>query len=523
MRFKDLTEEDILYIAEVHGSNDTWDSKMQRLTGRFGKSERTIRRWIKKLDLANYSRPVEESPEFKKAKEKKIDGTKNVFFFTWAQSETPVHKKFFENLLAYAEYRNAGVHVIAGRYRNPTSLRSSKNVKKMEWWVDDVKPYLDANRHDPHPLLTILSDIKVQPTASNPLSGFDSVSDVKSSIIGHPKVHLKSQPVLEGHPFKILATTGACTVPNYTDTKAGAKGEFHHTFGFIIAEIEDQDTVHLRQVTANLDGSFCDLDKRVSKGEIEDLKKVGHIVLGDLHPHILDYNFYSVGILDFLDRFKPNHVVLHDVFDGHSISHWHEQDPIKMWEKVQDGSNELIPEIEHMKEIVRPLIKYSPIVVKSNHDDFLDRWVRRGDWKKDLANAEAYIDLVSAIMKKKAPKGLIAYELNKEFGKDIRCLDRDESCIIDGIELSNHGDKGINGARGSLNSYSKLNTKLTVGHSHSCGRLNGCIQVGTSSILRPDYAEGPSSWRHAHCIGHTDGKRQLIIFSRNYTYTTFND
>ena len=113
--------------------------------------------------------------------------------------------------------------------------------------------------------------------------------------------------------------------------------------------------------------------------------------------------------------------------------------------------------------------------------------------------------------------------MNEEFGDDIKCLGRDESCIINKIELSNHGDRGLNGAKGSLNSYSKLNTKLTIGHSHTPGRMDGAIQVGTSTILRPDYVEGPSSWRQAHSIGHVDGKRQLILFSENYTYTTFND
>ena len=38
---------------------------------------------------------------------------------------------------------------------------------------------------------------------------------------------------------KMMMTTGSCTVKNYTDSKAGKKGEFHHTLGFVIIEIKD--------------------------------------------------------------------------------------------------------------------------------------------------------------------------------------------------------------------------------------------------------------------------------------------
>ena len=35
---------------------------------------------------------------------------------------------------------------------------------------------------------------------------------------------------------KIMTTTGACTLANYTSSRAGAGGEFHHCYGVLIVE-----------------------------------------------------------------------------------------------------------------------------------------------------------------------------------------------------------------------------------------------------------------------------------------------
>src|SRR5690606_2727619 len=195
MRFSKLEDSDKEYIAKVHSSTGlSGDEKLQILYSKYGVCERTVRRWLKKLGLTKSPiPPLEESSAFQKARVKELEKS-SYYIITWAQNATPVHTKFWQNLLVYAEFIDAKIHVIAGRYKNPTSTFADE---KHDWWSTKVLPYLDANRHDIHPLLTLLSDIKVQPTASMPLSGFNSVSGVKSAIIGHPSVHLESLPVLE--------------------------------------------------------------------------------------------------------------------------------------------------------------------------------------------------------------------------------------------------------------------------------------------------------------------------------------
>jgi len=121
------------------------------------------------------------------------------------------------------------IHVIAGRYKNPTSVWTA-NQENEESWAEEVLEYLDANRHDIHKYVSIMSDVKIQPTAVNPMTGLEGLSGINSCIFGSPKVQLETIPVLEGNAPKMMVTTGACTVKNYTDSKSGKVGEFHHTF-----------------------------------------------------------------------------------------------------------------------------------------------------------------------------------------------------------------------------------------------------------------------------------------------------
>jgi len=95
--------------------------------------------------------------------------------------------------------------------------------------------------------------------------------------------------------------------------------------------------------------------------------------------------------------------------------------------------------------------------------------------------------------------------------KRITFLARDESFRIHGIELCLHGDRGLNGARGSAKSLSKIGAKIVIGHSHTPCIEKGAYQVGTSTRLNLEYnRDGPSSWLNTHCIIYKNGKRALI-------------
>jgi hypothetical protein len=86
----------------------------------------------------------------------------------------------------------------------------------------------------------------------------------------------------------MVMTTGACTVPNYIEKKAGLKAEFHHQIGATIVEVDGADRIFCRQIGATNDGSFQDLDAVVRNGEVTFGNRVEAITWGDIHREQID-------------------------------------------------------------------------------------------------------------------------------------------------------------------------------------------------------------------------------------------
>lgn len=517
--YASLTDKDKDYIRVVHANSELgWDERLSLLTNKFGVNERNIRRWIKKLGFSSYQEI--ESVQLRAAKLKQYNS--KYIILTWAQNATPVYKPFWENILTYAEYLGADVGVIPGRYQNPTSL-FSKAEKDAQWWGDEVVEYLDNARQNVHQYLDILSDIKIRPTATNPLSGLEGVSGSRSSIIGHPSINLKSLPVLRGHPNKLMMTTGACTLSNYTDSKSGVVGDFHHCYGFVIVELKDDLTFYIRQVTAENDGSFIDLWNSVSKKQVREIDTCAAFVLGDIHVSEVHHPVMEETCRLFEEGITPRRIVLHDLFNGESINHHEADDPFLARQKWETGRNIVQTEVQEVFNFIEKyqLLKYHPIVVKSNHCDFLLKWLKESDWKKDIANSVEYMQYSLALLKGKAEKGVMAYLLEERYGDKITCLDIDDSFKIHGWELAQHGHVGTHGTRASLEQYSRLNTKIITGHSHIPARKQGAASVGTYSKLQMNYNHGPSSWMHSGILLHENGKIQHLIFADNKFTTLF--
>jgi len=529
IRFKNLTDDEKNHLISSYTNRMdlgyTVEELAIKLGNEMGVSERTMRRWFsEKLNLKE--KPEIESEQYVQAKTRSFNKEKNKFIITWAQNNTPIHAGFLKNIEAYADFINADIHVIAGRYKNPTSL-FTQSQQSEEFWDSNIVKYLDANRHDIHKYVSILSDIKVQPTAVNPMTGMQALSGLNSSVFGSPKVQMEMIPVLDGNRPKMMVTTGAITKKNYTDSRSGKVGEFHHTFGFVIVEIKDDETFFIRQVTANdRTGAFTDLFHSVSKGEVSRVNEISAIILGDVH-----YGHHDQKVLDttmsFLEKMTPEHVILHDVFDGDSISHHQMKDPFVQYGKEVQGTNDLGKEIDVMMDGLKNFERFKNVViVRSNHDDFVDRWLKNEDWKKQptFKNAPLYMDLSARLLRQYTTgfenvKGVIPELINDRFPKFIT-LGRSASYKVKDWELGQHGDIGSNGSRGSLLQFRKLNTKIVVGHYHSPGRKDGALAVGTSTKMRVGYNIGPSTWLQSHVIIHKDGRAQHINFINN-EFTTF--
>lgn len=465
-------------------------------------------------DQSSTAKEPDENPRFAR----KLSGIKR-FIITAAQNATPIHDGFFASLMNYCDFNDAELVVIPLRYKNVTS-RWAQSQENAEIWDTAVVPYLYNQRKKLNENLVLVADVKTQPTAMTPLSRFDSLTGPESGIIGHTKVQMKTIAVPAGRYPKLLMTTGACTVKNYTDTKAGKVGEFHHSLAAVVVEIVGK-KFFVRHVSATQDGSFIDLKKEYTPSGVAAAEPALALVFGDTHRAFIDKKvekctYEKGGMIDVLD---PEHLVFHDLHDGYARNPHHVKDPFSEIAK-RSVSMHLVREevVEDVAWLARVVGKRKGIVVPSNHDNFFARWIMDMDWRQDPDNAEMYLEtaleMVRSVKMTDAGASRIdpfIYWVDRLKGNaPIRCLDRDESFVLGGIELSLHGDQGPNGSRGSRTNLRRIGVKTIVGHSHSPGIEEGCYQAGTSTPLKLEYNTGPSSWLQAHVILYANGKRAIL-------------
>lgn len=511
------TEEHIEFVRNLVENGSKVTPATKKMCKHFGlpydeTDGRNFRNKLQKAGVTKNIKVIEDSEEFKTAQKKKFDRRRNTFIFSWAQNETPVHENFFKNLIAYSEFKKAGLHILAGRYRNPTSVFTDQDK---DTWVKEVIPYLDANRHNIHKYLQVLSDIKISPTASMPLSGLNSVTGLESCIVGHPRMHLTSLPILPSYPNKLLMSTGACTVENYTDSKSGKKSAFHHNLGCIIVEL-DGEHFHIRQITADDDGNFYDLFHRVKDGKVKDNKKGCEVaILGDLHIRQMDEEAEEASF-KLLDIMQPQYTVIHDILDGQSISHHNKKYPFLLMELEEKGLNNVEQEIQEMFDWIEKRRGYNLVIPAANHNDWLDQWLDNSDWRKE-PNKKAYLKYANVKAKGFAKKGLVAHLIDNEFN-DVITLGYNDSFRVLDWELALHYSKGSNGSRGSATQFKNLNTKSIGGHGHSSFRYDGSLAVGTLTKMDMGYNSGLSSWICSNVLIYPDGKAQHLHFVNGKFY-----
>lgn len=438
------------------------------------------------------------------------------YVVTYAQNATPVHSGFLRALKKYCEHNNAHLLVIPGRYKNPTSIWS-EDMEHDEWWAPDVEEYLFAGRAElGH--VTIYGDISIQPTAVRPLTGFEVFAGANSAVFGHPKIQLHTIATAKRRYPRIFSTTGAVTKANYTHSKAGKKGEAHHVFGATIIE-QGAALFHMRQITANADGSFIDLDKRYTSQGVTQAGRALALVCGDIHvaksdAQVLEATF---GIGSIARTLRPRQIVYHDVLDfdvrnHHTINDFNDRYKRALGHQPDSVEREVNQAIRFIDEATPR--DTQPIVVSSNHDEAFDRWLHEANPKADPVNAkffhEAWLKLLEAYEQTSKFPG--AFELfYKERGAGrASFLGREDTLKIGDVYCNFHGDNGINGAKGNTLSYAKLGVKTIIGHSHSPAILDGCYQVGVTGRLDMGYNDTPSGWLNTHCVVYADGSRCLL-------------
>ena len=466
--------------------------------------------------------PYEKPPAPKVSMRDSLPKTKR-YLITSAQNATPVHKGFWAAFNHCATYYNAERVVIPGRYKNPTSQWTQKN-QEHEWWSPAVVPYLCYGRISLNDRLMIVGDAKIAWASSKPLAGLDALTKDMSGVIGHGSRALRSIATPQYKHPKLMFTTGACTVPNYTDTKTGLLGEFHHCLGALIVEIDAHagNAFYIRQLDATRDGSFIDLDMEFTPHGVRKAKRALALAVGDLH-----YRWARKDVLDatlsgsesLVGVTNPKHLFWHDVLDFHARNHHHEGNlPVEYgkWkygiENVQVEMNEVIDFLNKST----PRGRYS-LVVASNHDKAANRWLNRANSNTDHVNGN-FIDECKIRMRASVRKGLGGIDYDDVFTSYARTrakpnviylTERDRK-TIQRVEYAYHGDKGPGGSRGSTTNLSKMGVKVTKGHDHTAAIIDACYSVGKCTDTLEYEGGAPSAHTNSHVLQYANGKRTVI-------------
>jgi len=499
-------------------------------------------------------RKAKATPKAKLPKKGKIKR----YLCTSAQNNTYLHDELYVNLQAFANYMDAEILISRFAYQRSglnrggdkaywgTSYEDSRmeDPKKESLygsdryiWAPEVYEHIADRRMELAPGLVWCGEWQRSPTTVNPLSGFQVYTGQKSGIFPHVKLCMESVPTSKHEPAKFNYTTGTITMRNYIQKGAGLKAEFHHCYGAALIEVDSDGDWFVRQISADSDGTFYDLDVMVQDGKVTTGHRPEGLTLGDIHREKIE-PFVAGLTAKMLTTLSPKQCFYHDVINFGTRNHHDSKDPFKRFKRHMAGKENVAQEVIEVMEYLSNQADRWPdthhVVVDSNHDRALERWLREADWREDPVNMQFYLASVTAKLM------AIAEDRDDDFHMlqhwwvemvadqtaepwpNIEFLDEDESHVIcddehGGIECGMHGHLGANGSRGGIRTFAKMGRRANIGHSHTAGIVEGIWQAGTSSQMDLEYNKGLSSWSWSHIVTYANGKRAMITM-RNGKY-----
>jgi len=443
------------------------------------------------------------------------------FIITSAQNNTLIHDKFYKSLMVYAEHNNSELIVSTFDYNK----NSFKNTHEDLWFDERIRDSICDKPMQIAKDLVFCGEFNILPTAVTPLSGLYNYTGSESGIIPHAKMQLESIPTPKHDTPKMLYTTGCLTQMNYIQKKSGTKAEWHHIFGALAVEIDEDGEWFVRQLVANSEtGEFYDLDVLYTPKGIKENQSIEAINYGDIHAAglsemVADVSWRKNKLNDsILDVLRPKYQFLHDVHDQRARNHHNVKDPHFMFKMYHNQTESVKDEIFNTAQVIKETIRdfSQTIIVESNHNLAVTQWLKEMDYKRDPVNAIFFLEMQTAIYKAIARgESLAVFEYACKILDggldDVLFLREDESFRIAGnIECGSHGHLGNSGSRGGIQTYLKLGIKHNLGHVHGAAIREGVYYAGMSGELEQGYNKGGSSWNHSHILTYVNGKRAII-------------
>lgn len=451
--------------------------------------------------------------------------------FTCAQNNTKLHDNFWDSLMHYVDAHDATLHVSKFLYMT-TGLASSnakpgtRKAQEDVWYDPRIIPYTSDKSLQIAKDLVWCGELNIIPTRVHPISTLKTYTQGASGIIPHVKMRMDSVPRLANSDPVFMYTTGTVTQRHYIQRVAGQVAEFHHVFGAMVVEIDEDGIWYARQINATTDGTFYDIDTLwTPNGPDDESARLKAITHGDLHGYKIDTEVFNTvfQLGGIVDQLLPKEQYFHDTIDFMPRNYHNIKDPHHLWEMKHTNYDSVEGEFDYSANLLRKA--YRPwcrmYVVTSNHDQALLKWLKDTSAFYDVENVAFWLkvnlDTYNEIKAGFPPMPFknIMTKKAKERGMSLKILGEDDSHFIIGtdIQAALHGHLGPNGARGSplnLRVVGKANT----GHTHSAGIVDGIYTAGVYGKLDMGYNKGPSAWSHSFIVTYPNDKRAIFTIKR---------
>ena len=460
------------------------------------------------------------------------------YILTSAQNNTQLFEPAYNNIRALVKHY--GAEFLCASYSYNPNAYGKLSVKhgtalahqKDEWHDERIAPLLKESdkQIELAPGLVWCGEMNIIPTAERPLRGLESYSGMNSAVFPHAKLAMQSIPSGKFEQTKFNYTTGTITKRNYIQKKSGLKAEHHHCYGAVLVEVDTEGDWFVRQLNADQHGVIYDLGLKAENGVVTSGNKLEAINWGDIHLARLNKGVYKLnwdGENSMIDTLEPTYQFYHDLIDFHARNHHNRGNCHVNFERHITQEDNVEEELRMAANFLQDTRRTncSSVVVNSNHDNALEKWLRETDYRSDPKNAlfflKAQLQQYQAIAGKNSDFQVLEWSL-RDLGcpQDILFLREDESFIIcpnrsGGIESGMHGHLGPNGSRGSPAGLAKTTRRANTGHTHSAGIHDGLYTAAASADLDLKYNRGPSSWSHSHIFTYKNGKRTIITIRNN--------
>ena len=460
------------------------------------------------------------------------------FFVTTALANSATNQEFLQAMLRFCDENNGHILIIPANgesfFLDPL-LHQNPRIHVL-WEPLELSPFW------------AIDTIAIPPQNVQPLSGLDRLGQRNQSrIVGSPKFHLKIIPTIHAgndySPHRLMST-GTLSKPLYQQnrpfpqTKIQRQALEDHFYGAILLSKVgyEQDLgidgewgqFFYQQIPFDPQrGGFISAGKFYTASE-KKTAKILAIDPGDIHVGDTDQRAL-LALQQFIDKYSPQYVVLHDIFNGHSLGHHDRQKLVTLSQKAEFGLLNVQKELKAVYLLINALLENNPslklLIPTSNHNNWLHRWLQEGTFISDPQNAVLGAELFRKYAEGSDPfeYALRTYGINKRQQSRVIFIPPGNSFKIGPydlhfqdprlVEVGQHGHAGANGAKGSKNSFQKAAGAISYGHTHTIERLNHLTNNGTLTNKLLSYnQDGLSSWAQGMNVIYENGQQLLLEF-----------